>query len=515
MDKLTSDHSPFPGVQQYMKASQGQWRLSAQSRVRIVDNVRSDGNRVLNDTIFIVLSEYADSLTSSGHLLSVLYGECETQASGDIVIELNDSGNSGNTGKTGNTGDSGVGGGVDSREGYVIEIGEFVHITAPSETAVMYGLRTVIQLLVADGFMPYGRITDYPVVAERALHIDIGRKFYTAEWIMDRIREMSRLRLNTLQLHFSENEGFRLMSESHPEVMSDEYLTKQEMKAIIHMAARYHIAVIPSLDSPGHLGYALRTHPEWILRDSAGTATPGALDITNAAARQFVLELIDEYAGLFAGSTYFHIGGDEFINFGQFDEYPQLEQYARNVLNISGGTGVDTYIDYLNGVAEHLESKGWIVRAWNDGLYRADQTQRVAPKPSIQITYWTRWHGMMATVETVLAKGHQVINFNDAYLYYVLGEHAGYTYPTGEKISASWHPGLFPQKSGEAKEEYAEAYPRELIGCAFSIWSDKPAAQTDADVADGIRGPLSAMAERAWLGKPKVANSTEGSERSQ
>lgn len=501
MDRLSSDQSPFPGVQQYMKASQGQWRLSAQSRVRIVDNIRSEGNRVLNDTIFIVLSEYADSLAPSGHLLSVLYGECETPSSGDIVIELND---------------SGAGGGMDSREGYVIEIGEFVHIKAPSETAVMYGLRTVIQLLLADGFMPYGRITDYPVMPERALHIDIGRKFYTAEWIMERIREMSRLRLNTLQLHFSENEGFRLMSESHPEVMSDEYLTKQEMKAIIHTAARYHIAVIPSLDSPGHLGQALRTHPDWLLKNSAGAVAPGALDITNAAARQFVLELIDEYAELFAGSTHFHIGGDEFINFGQFGEFPQLEQYARDVLNIGGGTGVDTYIDYLNGVAEHLESKGWIVRAWNDGLYRGDQIQRITPKSSIQITYWTKWHEMMAPVEEIIAQGHQVINFNDAYFYYVLGEHAGYTYPTGEKICNSWHPGLFPQRSGGAKQEYpAGSYPRELIGCSFSIWSDKPEAQTEAEVAVGIRGPLSAMAERAWLGKQKLAGYAEGSERSQ
>ncbi|AIQ59999.1 beta-N-acetylhexosaminidase [Paenibacillus borealis] len=501
MDKLNGDQSPFSVVQQYTKASPGQWRLSAQSRVRIVDNARADGNRVLNDTIFIVLSEYADCLAPSGRLLPVQYGECETPASGDIVIELNDSGN---------TGDSGVGGGMDSREGYIIEIGKFVHIMAPSERTVMYAIRTVMQLLLADGFMPYGRILDYPVMPERALHIDIGRKFYTAEWIMDRIREMSRLRLNTLQLHFSENEGFRLMSESHPGVMSEEYLTKQEMKAIIHTAARYHVALIPSLDSPGHLGYALRIHPDWLLRDSAGNAAPGALDITNAAARQFVLKLIDEYAELFAGSTHFHIGGDEFINFGQFDEYPQLAEYAENVLNISGGTGVDTYIDYLNGVAEHLESKGWTVRAWNDGLYRGDQIQRVAPKPSIQITYWTKWHEMMAPVEEIIAQGHQVMNFNDAYFYYVLGEHAGYTYPKGEKICNSWHPGLFPQRSGGAKQEYpAGSYPRELIGCSFSIWSDKPAAQTEHEVADGIRGPLSAMAERAWLGKQKLAGYAE------
>ncbi|WNS44098.1 glycoside hydrolase family 20 protein [Paenibacillus sp. MMS20-IR301] len=485
MDMLRNQEQPVPGVQEYKSTSGEQWRLSRQSRIVIAANARSAGNAVLRDTVGIVQEEFAGCKLPSANLLPVLHAEADAALPGDLVIELNG---------TGDTGED------DSSEGYVIQTGSYVQIISSGESGIMYGLRTVLQLLLAQGSIQYGTITDYPVMPERALHIDIGRKFYSAEWITDRIREMSRLRLNTLQLHFSENEGFRLMSTSHPEVTSGEHLTKEQVKEILHTAARYHIAVIPSLDSPGHLGYALRSHPEWLLRDAEGNAALGALDITNAAARKFVLELIDEYAELFAGSTHFHIGGDEFIDFGQFGKYPQLAEYAENVLNISGGTGVDTYIDYLNGIAEHLEAKGWTVRAWNDGLYRGDLIQRVQPKSSIQITYWTKWHEQMAPVETFIAKGHQVLNFNDAYFYYVLGENAGYKYPTAEKISSAWHPGLFPQRSGEVKQEYAGGYPPELIGCSFSIWSDKPDAQSQAEVADGIRGPLWAMAEKAWLG---------------
>lgn len=491
LDHNVSNNGPLTGVQQQTAAvSGGQWRLSAGFKARIVDNARSDNNSVLNETVFMVLGQFSGILTPADHIITLVHGGVEPPASGDIVIELTDYEATGE---------------LDSQEAYVIDIGTYAKITASSERAVMYALWTLLQRLADDGSVSCGTITDYPVMPERALHIDIGRKFYSEDWLLERIREMSRLRLNTLQLHFSENEGFRLMSESHPEVVSEQALTKQEMKAIIHAARRYHIDIIPSLDSPGHLGQALRTHPEWLLKDAAGTPAPGALDITNPAARRFVLELIDEYADLFAGSCYFHIGGDEFINFAEFDKYPQLAEYAQNVLNISGGTGVDTYIDYLNEVAEHLESKGWTVRAWNDGLYRADQTQRVAPKPSIQITYWTKWHPMMAPVEDILAKGHQVINYNDGYLYYVLGEHAGYKYPTSDKIRASWHPGLFPNRTSEAKQEYAGAYPRELVGTTFSIWSDKPEAQSEAEVAAGLRGPLRAMAELAWLGKQDTA----------
>ncbi|WP_086074471.1 beta-N-acetylhexosaminidase [Paenibacillus camerounensis] len=485
MDEQIQQERRTPYVQHYTVASGEQWRLSAQSRILLINSIRSNGNELLPDTVNLILEEMAASGLLPGQLLPVLHGETEAALPGDMVIERSDQAEFG---------------GSIHREGYCIDIGSTVTITAASERAVMYALRTVMQQCLNNGFMQYGRIIDYPVMPERALHIDIGRKYYSAEWIKERIGEMSRLRLNTLQLHFSENEGFRLMSEKYPEVMSEQYLTKEQVRDIIATAARYHIDVIPSLDSPGHLGYALRNHPEWLLKDSSGAAAPGALDITNTAARRFVLELIDEYAELFAGSTHFHIGGDEFIDFGQFGKYPQLAEYARSALGISGGTGVDTYIDYLNGIADHLEAKGWTVRAWNDGLYRGDLIQKVQPKPSIQITYWTKWHEQMAPVETFIANGHQVLNYNDAYFYYVLGEHAGYTYPIGKKISSSWHPGLFPGKVRDAVQEYSRPYPPWLIGCSFSVWSDRPEAQTAEEVGIGISEPLQAMAQKAWMG---------------
>jgi len=488
MNRPNDNKYSFPELQQYTVTSEEKWRLSAHSQIIIVANARSSGNQVLSETVSIVQEEYASREIPSGTVMPVRYGTAEAASAGDLVIELKDIGETG------------------SSEGYTIEIGTYVKINAPGERALMYGMRTVMQQLLARGCMPYGKIVDYPVMPERALHIDIGRKFYTAEWIIDRIKEMSRLRLNTLQLHFSENEGFTLMSASHPEVMSSPCLTKEQMKDIIQTAQSYHVAVIPSLDSPGHLGYALRSHPYWLLKDASGQAAKGALDITNAAARQFVIDLIDEYAELFADSSHFHIGGDEFINFEQFSLYPQLALYAENVLGISGGTGVDTYIDYLNGIAGHLENKGFMVRAWNDGFYRSDQIQRVELKPSIEITYWTKWHAKMAPVEKIMDMGHKVINFNDAYFYYVLGENAGYAYPAGAQIYNSWHPGVFPQISGTEEQTYHQPYPSGLIGASFSIWSDKADAQTEEQVSKGIYEPLRAMAEKSWIGEKQLGS---------
>ena len=59
-------------------------------------------------------------------------------------------------------------------------------------------------------------------------------------------------------------------------------------------------------------------HPRWRLNRQMTEPLYSALDITNPEARAFLLELVDEYAELFAGSKVFHIGGDEFIDFNHF-----------------------------------------------------------------------------------------------------------------------------------------------------------------------------------------------------
>ncbi len=51
--------------------------------------------------------------------------------------------------------------------------------------------------------------------------LDNGRRYFTPAWIKRQIRQLAYLKLNQLHLHFSDNEGFRIESESHPEVVSE------------------------------------------------------------------------------------------------------------------------------------------------------------------------------------------------------------------------------------------------------------------------------------------------------
>ncbi|NGZ76710.1 beta-N-acetylhexosaminidase [Saccharibacillus alkalitolerans] len=491
MDTQIHASGTVPGMRRYLKTEEGGWRPDASSSLLVAlrEPDEADGASRLLDTLEAAGTVQEAFAERGAFAAPARLGVAREAAAGDLLIELGSVPN------------------MSHPEAYRIEVGDYVRLIAADARAALHGLRTILQLLSSGGGeLAHGVIEDEPVVGERALHLDIGRKFYPQEWILARIREMSELKLNTLQLHFSENEGFTFESERHPGVMSEQYLTKAQIREIIEEARRHRITLIPSLDSPGHLGWALRGRPDWLLRGANGEPAAGALDITNPEAVAFVLDLIDEYAELFEGSPYFHIGGDEFIDFGQFAAYPQLGAYARETLGIEGGTEVDAYVAYLNAVAEALEGRGFTVRAWNDGLYREGPEQKVELKTSVQIAYWTKWDRKMAPAQTFLDKGHKLINFNDAYFYYVLGEHAGYKYPTGEKIHDDWHPGLLPRISEEEPQEWQVPYPEELLGCSFSVWCDKPQAQNVEEVAAGLKGPLRAMAEKAWTGERRYAD---------
>ena len=53
---------------------------------------------------------------------------------------------------------------------------------------------------------------------------------------------------------------------------------------------------------------------------------------------------------------------------------------------------------------------------------------------NVEVCYWTNWDKGMAEVKEWLTKGYTLINFCDNDLFYVLGEEAGYSYPTAEKL---------------------------------------------------------------------------------
>ena len=377
-------------------------------------------------------------------------------------------------------------------EGFTVEVGASAELTAQSRRAAVYGLRTVFEA----GELAFGRLADWPCTNERGLHLDAGRKYYTKDWIMERVKDLSRNRMNVLWLHFSENEGFRIDSERHPEVPSRFHLTKDEVREIIALCGDLFVDINPALDCPGHLGTALLEHPRWRLNRQMTEPLYSALDITNPEARAFLLELVDEYAELFAGSKVFHIGGDEFIDFNHFELFPEMEACAKERLGPGCG-GVDLYVEFLNEVIAHVRAKGFQVRVWNDGLFRPDQAEHVELDRNVQIGFWSNWDKGMAPLQAFLDRGYQVVNYHSEYLYFILLIRQDYKDPDPDRIMKEWAPRVFPTHPLTGPQTLDPAS-RQMLGCCYSIWSDWPDLEDEEEVDRRSRDSIRAFALRCW-----------------
>ncbi|MFE7329645.1 glycoside hydrolase family 20 zincin-like fold domain-containing protein [Streptomyces sp. NPDC057565] len=97
-------------------------------------------------------------------------------------------------------------------EGYTFTVtGENVRIAAPTAKGVYYGTRTLLQILLLDDgrdSVPVGTAVDWPNYKVRGFTLDVGRRFFTADFIRDYIRLMGWFKLNEFQIHLNDN-GFK------------------------------------------------------------------------------------------------------------------------------------------------------------------------------------------------------------------------------------------------------------------------------------------------------------------
>ncbi|MES5816544.1 glycoside hydrolase family 20 protein [Streptomyces sp. RG80] len=453
---LSRAPSTIPAVRSHKPERGPGWRPRSGQRVVVNDAELAEEGRLV-----------------AGELGLTYAGEKKDVKDGDLRLALDD-------------------GAGDGPESYTMTVrAGRVDITGPADSGVFYGTRTLKQEVHGGGTAPEGVVRDEPAKAVRGFFLDIARKPFTAGWIEDRVRELGDLKFNQLQLHFSDDQGFRIESDSHPEIVSAQHLTKAQVRTILKLAAERHITVVPEIDSPGHLGAVLAAHPELQLRTASGVATTGAIDISEAGSARIIDDLLNEYAGLFPRGPW-HLGGDEYRALTVRDpaaSYPQLAAAAREKLG-SGATVADLTTDWLNDRAATVRAHGRTPLAWNDGFFRGTSVQ---PDKDIRVAYWTgKEIGARQPVE-YLSAGRQLVNYNDLFLYYVLGEPNQFFYPTGQRIYEQWTPRVV-----RGTQAVAAKYDDQIPGGYFAVWGDFPNAQTQDRIAAGIRMPLRALVQKLW-----------------
>ncbi|MGP3973189.1 beta-N-acetylhexosaminidase [Streptomyces sp. 8N114] len=472
-DRLGPAPSAVPSVREWKAVRGPGWQRTEHTRVVTGTDSLRDEAKLLADELKV----------------GVAKGPART---GDIELKRDKSSKGDESGKSGKSGKEGEPGSGPESYRLVSRDGR-VTITGDDDAGVFYGTRTLLQTHRVQGRFAEGTAQDAPDRPQRGFSLDIARKHFSADWIKARIREMGDLKLNQLQLHLSDDQAFRVESDTHPEIVSDPHLTKAQVRDIIELAASRHITVIPEIDSPGHLGAVLRAHPELQLRSVTGRTPRGAIDIGKPAAAKLVDDLLTEFADLFPGK-YAHAGGDEYqalMTQSPEQTYPGLAEKAREKFGDQAKVQ-DLATAWLNDRAATLRKHGKTPQVWNDGMHRGGVVKPDKPR---EVAYWTgREEGERQPAE-YLKEGWQVVNLNDEYLYYVLGQPNNFIYPTGRRIYEHWTPavvrGTEPVPAKWAGREH-------ILGGRFAVWGDLAGAQTTEQVARGVRLPLAATAQKLW-----------------
>ncbi|KOU57107.1 glycosyl hydrolase family 20 [Streptomyces sp. MMG1533] len=357
-------------------------------------------------------------------------------------------------------------------EGYELRAGERLSVTGATGAGAFYGTRTLLQLLAQGDRIPAGRTVDVPRYRERGAGVCACYIHISLPWLENLVREMAYHKLNQLLLEL------KVKSDAHPEANTWGYYTKDEIRRLVALGDRYHVEIIPEINSPGHMDPWIENRPDLQLTDSDGAKQPSRLDITRPAAFDYYTSLIDEYAQVFTAGSW-HMGADEYMLGSDFAKYPQVLKYAQEKYG-PGATPQDAFIDFVNRVHAYAASKGKKLRIWNDGLTGAN-TVPVAADTTVE-----HWLNVATKPSRLLAQGYPLMNAAYA-LYLVRG---GFHSDTEGLYDQSWDPRSFEGEklaSGDG-----------ITGAKISLWPDNGRGETENEVSVALWPALRHLAQATW-----------------
>ncbi|MEV6521183.1 discoidin domain-containing protein [Longispora sp. NPDC051575] len=353
-----------------------------------------------------------------------------------------------------------------------------VTITGASDTGLYYGTRSLLQILVKGSTVPLGTAVDYPNYAVRGFMLDVGRRYFTPEFIQSYIKWMGWLKLNTFQLHLNDNEihpangdwskaysAFRLKS-TNPDfaglAATDGSYTRANWDSFEATAAAHAITLVPEIDAPGHARAFVKAHPELGLNGG----NSDNLDLSKAATTTYMKSVYSEFAPWFKGSA-LHMGADE---------YPG----DKALLKV-----------YINTMAGHIRSLGKQVRIWGGfsvfpgGATGYDRDMTV-----------NSWNNGYYSGPAAIADGYDVINSNDGQLYVV--PFADYYHGNGldaSSLYSSWEPHVFGDQTVPVQHA-------RLKGAMPAVWNDLVhATYTELDVHGLVKKSFAVLAQKQWSAK--------------
>jgi len=287
-------------------------------------------------------------------------------------------------------------------EGYALRVtAEGIALRAAGPAGLFYGIQTLRQLLPADVYrngqvagtkwaVPCMEITDRPRFAWRGLLIDPARHFIPKRDVMRFIDAMAMHKLNRLQIHFTDGQGWRVEIRKYPlltEIGSrwhnrmsqwgdkgkiyGGYYTQADIRELVAYAERRHVTIVPEIEMPFHAGAAIVAYPKLGFDPEKLGALPpmqrvgktGNLVVPRPYTVRFFQDVLDEVIELFP-SKHIHVGGDE-AHAGSWAKVPEMQELMKR----EGLQDVhELHSWFIKQIDAHITRRGRRMVGWDEIL---------------------------------------------------------------------------------------------------------------------------------------------------
>jgi len=335
---------------------------------------------------------------------------------------------------------------ADFDEAYDLTIGDNGTISIEGgKRGVFYGIQSLIALIPVESIMakaksvelPILTINDQPRFAHRGVHIDVARNFLSPEAICKALDILSFYKINTLHMHLTDDEGWRIEIAQLPELTQvggqrghttkdspalhpaygsgplpygrgktgSGFYTRHEFIEILKYAQQRHIRVIPEINMPGHSRAAIKAMEtrylqlmemgkedeanEFRLIDpndkseylSAQLYDDNVVNVAGEAVYRFfetvVNALVDMYARADAPLEIIHLGGDEVAK-GAWSNAPMVDALMKANPAIEYHENMHAY--FTQRALKILDNKGIKGGGWEEiALYKKNGTPTPNP----------------------------------------------------------------------------------------------------------------------------------------
>lgn len=391
------------------------------------------------------------------------------------------------------------------KEGYDLNIGEDqIRINANTPVGLFWGVQTLRQLLPAAveqknaasntaWEIATGTIRDYPRYAWRGSMLDVARHFFGVQDVKHFIDIISLYKINTLHLHLSDDQGWRIEIKSWPDLTriggrtqvgggNGGYYTQAQYSEIVDYAAKHYMTVIPEIDMPGHINAALVSYKELNPgpainrepasqrpnRPKAGEVYTGTevgfstLDVRKEVTFRFINDVLRELADITPG-PYLHIGGDE-----------------------AAVTKKADYIEFVNRFTEIVKANGKKMVGWEE-IAQGDLDSTIIVQ---------HWHSQQYA-RMAAEKGAKLI-YSPAEKVYL-----DMQYDSTTKLGLHWAAYIEVDSSymWDPSTRVEGIDPSQILGVEAPLWSETVVTMDDVEYM--IFPRLPGVAEIGWSQKDK------------